>query len=375
MKLTILQENLSKALNIANKFVSSRAQLPVLSNILFTAEDNKLKLSATNLETGINLWLPAKIDQNGAITVSAKAISEFVSSLPSDKVELKTDVNKFFIQCRNYKANFNGMAAAEFPQISSLKSKKDIKLEKVSLNAKDLVEAINLVAFTAAQDESRPVLTGVKIIFNEKEIQLAATDGYRLSLKTIKLEAPVKLSSLIIPARALMEVSRICSQEKELEKLTVTLAKDANQIIFTFNNVEIITRLIEGEYPDFTKIIPNEKTTQLVVNREELQRAVKTAALFAKDSANIVKLNIKNQILNIAANAPEIGDNEVALEIKQSGEDSQIAFNCRFLQEFLSVYGQEELVLETMGSLKPGVFRVPADATYLHIIMPVRIQE
>lgn len=375
MKLTIFQENLSKALNTVNKFVSVRAQLPVLSNILFTAEDNKLKLSATNLETGINLWLPAKVEVNGAITISAKAISEFVASLPSDKVEIKADANKFFIHCRNYRANFNGMAAAEFPQISSLKKNPPASGEKLKLSASDLIEAINLTAFTAAQDESRPVLTGVKIIFTEKDIQLAATDGYRLSFKTIKLKNPAKLTSLIIPGRALTEIARICSQEKEHEKMEITLAKDVNQVIFTFNEVEIITRLIEGEYPDFTKIIPREKTTAIVINREELQRAVKTAALFAKDSANIIKLNIKNQILSITANAPEIGDNEVTLEVKQEGEDSQIAFNCRFLQEFLSVFTQEELTLETLGSLKPGVFKSPKDDSFMHIIMPVRVQE
>jgi DNA polymerase-3 subunit beta len=376
MKLTILQESLSKGLSVANKFVSSKVQLPVLANILFRAEEGKLKLSATNLETGINLWLPAKVEEKGEITISAKSITEFISSLPAEAVQLKVEKNKLEIVCRNYRASFNGIAASEFPQVPSLRAKKtDSKLETINLHAKDLVEAINKVAFTAAQDESRPVLTGVRLTFLNKEIQLVATDGYRLSLKTVPLKNEVKMSSLIIPARAMMELARICLQEEKQEKLEVNLTKEGNQLIFSFNDVEIVTRLIEGEFPDFMRIIPQEKTTQIIVNAEEFQRSIKVASLFAKDSANIVRFSIEKQKLKITANAPDVGENEIELEVKQEGDDNKIAFNCRFLQEFLSIFNKEEVVMESSGALKPGVFKQVKDGSFLHIIMPVRIQE
>lgn len=375
MRAIILQENLTKGLSIVNKFVSSKTQLPVLTNILFSAKNRKLKLSATNLETGINLWLPAKIEKEGKITIPARVVTDFVSSLPAGKVYLQLDKNKLKISCQNYKAFFNGISASEFPAVPSLKTKTtDKDLKKFSLKADTFIKAINQVAFTAAIDESRPVLTGVRISFLAKKIQLVATDGYRLSLKTLKLSQPFKTSPLIIPAKALIELARICSQE-EKETKEIILTKKTNQIIFSFGQIEVITRLIEGELPDFEKVIPQESLTKVTINKEEFQQAVRTAALFAKDSANIIKLKIKNQKLKIMANAPEVGENEVELEVQKKGEDSQIAFNWRFLQEYLSVLDSQELVLEISGPLKPGVFKPIGDSSFLYIIMPVRIQE
>lgn len=375
MKITILQENLAKGLSTVNKFVSSKTQLPVLANILFSAGKGKLKLSATNLETGINYWLPAKIEGRGEITIPAKIITEFVSSLPTDKAHLTAVKNKLEVSCRNFKASFNSISANEFPAIPSLKAKKTTKtLKKFSLKTNAFVKAVSQVAFTAAIDESRPVLTGIRWSFLGKKIQLVATDGYRLSLKTLKLTEKMDLKTLIIPARTLTELARICSQEKK-ETITITLSKKTNQAIFSFDEIEVVTRLIEGEFPDFEKIIPQEKTTKIIIDKEELYQAVRAAALFAKDSANIVRFEVKGKKLKVSANAPEIGENEVELEIKKEGEDNKIAFNHRFLQEYLNISDKKELVLEMSGSLKPGVFKPLGQASFLHIIMPVRLQE
>ncbi len=371
MKLTILQENLNKGLSIVGKFVKSKPQLPILENILFSAEKGSLKLSATNLETGINLRLPAKVEQEGKITIPARIIVDFISSLPADKVLFELNKDKLSVSCRNYKASFNGISATEYPAVPSIETLKE-GFEKVSLEAKKLIKAIEQVAFTASQDESRPILTGVKMNFGES-IGLASTDGYRLSLKTINLKTKQKDEKLIIPALALMELVRVYLQGEEKEE--IEMVKDDNQIIFAVKGAEIITRLLEGEYPDFEKIIPQDCETKIVLDREELQQAVKTASILAKDSANIVKFKIIENKLEIEADAPEVGENKTSLEIKKEGENCEIAFNYRFLQEYLGILDSKEIQIELSGPLKPGVFKPAGKNSFLHIIMPVRIKE
>jgi len=375
MKLTVLQENLEQGLSIVNNFVSSGNQLPVLANILLSAEKGKLKLSATNLETGINLWLPAKIEKKGKITIPAKVFYSFVSSLPADKAVLQAKQNKLKINCRNFKASFNGLSASEFPSIPSLKNKKEsTKAKKLVLKTDKFVKAVKEVAFTSAIDEARPILTGVRLNFLKKKLQLVATDGYRLSIKKINLDKKEDLPTIIISAQALMEIAKIASQQEE-KKVRVILTKDSNQAIFSFESVEVVTRLIEGEFPDFKKIIPEDCSTKIVVDKTEFEQAVKSASLFAKDSANIIKFKINNSKLIIAANSPDIGDNKVELEIEKKGENNQIAFNFRFLQDYLNVVEKEKIILEISGPLKPGVFKTAKKSSFLHIIMPVRIQE
>ncbi|MFC1711042.1 DNA polymerase III subunit beta [Patescibacteria group bacterium] len=376
MNLTILQENLSNGLNKVSKFIDNKAQLSILANILLVAEKGKLKLSATNLETGINLKLPAKVLKEGRITIPARTIVDFVSSLPADKIDLNLNKNQLTISCRNYKATLNGVSAEEFPAVPTLLDQKiEDKLEQINLQSKTFFQAVSQVAFTAAVDESRPILTGVKVEFFKEKIVLAATDGYRLSLKTIKVKKGAKKKTLIIPSRALLELTKIYSQEEENKNISLTLLKGENQAIFSINETEIITRLIEGEFPDIEKIIPQGKTTTIKLNKQDFQNAVKTASIFAKDSANIIKLKVEKEKLKIMANAPEVGENEVELEVKKDGEDNSIAFNFRFLQEYLNCLESEELVLDVLGPLKPGVFKPVDDDLFFYIIMPVRVQE
>jgi DNA polymerase III subunit beta len=370
MKLTILQENINKGLSIVGKFIKSKPQLPILENILFSAEKGKLKLSATNLETGINLNLPAKIEKEGKITIPSRIIVDFISSLPQDKVNLELEKERLNVFCRNYKASFNGISATEYPAIPTKETLK--KTKRIKIKAKSLINAIDQVAFTASQDESRPILTGVKLDFADS-ISLAATDGYRLSLKKIKLKQKIDLKTLIIPAAALVELARIYLQEKDQED--IVLIKDAGQIIFAIKNIEIITRLLEGEYPDFEKIIPKESKTKIITDKEELNKAVKTASILAKDSANIIKFKINKNSLEIKADAPEVGENKTNLDIKKEGEDVEIAFNYRFLQEYLNTVNFKEVEINLSGSLKPGIFKNPNKKSFLHIIMPVRIKD
>jgi len=384
MKVSILQENLNKGLSIVSRIINSKVTLPILGNILLTAEEGKLKLTATNLEVSINLWLPAKKEKEGKFTIPAKDLTEFVNALPADKVLLEEKQEKLQVVSGNYKAVFNGTSAAEFPHVPSLKDKKTSSNvgRKFELEVEEFVKAVNLVCFAAAQDETRPVLTGVRLSCLNNELQLVATDGYRLSLKRINLKEKLDIPTLIIPARALIEVIKAieqreksaCADREGEKKLQVAVTKQKNQVIFSYGNLEVIARLIEGEFPDFQKIIPEKGESKAVIDTEELIRAVRTASIFARKSANIVRLNFDKKMLTIQANAPEIGENEIKIPVEFEGEKTEIAFNFRFLQDFLSYLDKETLSVALSGALKPGLFRGIKDNSFLHIIMPVRLQ-
>jgi len=370
MKLIVLQENLSKAISCAERFVSTKTQLPVLSNIFLKTEKGKLKLQATNLETGITLWLEAKIEKQGEITIPARIFNEFVNSLPKEKVKLEFKDKKLSVSCGSFSASFAGISADEFPPLPSLKDKKpDVVFPFSSFSP-----SITKVSFAAAHDEGRPVLTGVKFEPKEEELILAATDGYRLSVKKLK-KSKIKISSpLIIPARSLLEVLKIVGEGEE-EEIGLSFTEKGNQVIFSLPEAEVISRLIEGEFPEYGKIIPSSFSTKLILEKEAFLKALKTAAIFARDSANIVKFKIEKDGLVVSANSPQVGENKTKVEAKVEGKENQIAFNCRFLLEFLAKIEGEEVIFEMTESLNPGVFRIPQDPEYLHVIMPVRVQD
>ena len=354
------------------KIINSRAQLPILANFLLLAEPGKLKLTSTNLETGISVWLSAKVEQKGKTTVPAKVFTELVATLPAGSVSLSLDGEKLKLVCGQFRATVNGIGADEYPDVPSLKqaqAKGEIKLDK-----KLIREAIESVALAAGTDESRPIFTGVKIEICPTGMRLAATDGYRLGVKTINQFEPKQVKkTLIVPARALLELARSLDFDGGSE-LILAPTDAEKQLIFSLTNLEIVTRLLEGEFPDFDKIIPQSSATKLTVGSDELRRAVKAAAVFARDSANIVRFKINHQGLTISANAPQVGENEVGVEAKAAGDDAEIAFNSRYLLEMLAGVKAESLTLECSGPLSPGLFRLPGDDSWSHIIMPVRVQ-
>ncbi len=369
MKIQILQENFNKGLNIAFRSISSKAQLPILANVLLRTDKNRLQISATNLETGITLWLGAKVEEEGEITIPAKILTEIVASLPAGKIDLEVKENSLKISSEGYDASLNGIPAAEFPKLPTYSPD-----SLFSFPSEKLLEAINQVAFSAATDEGRPVLTGVLFKLQEKRLSLVATDGYRLSLKTIEMETPVKEAiSLLLPAKTLMEVGRIIADEKA-QAVQMGFTKEQNQVVFVFADLELFSRVIEGEFPDYTKIIPQSFSTKVALDRESFSRAVKVVSIFARDSANIIKLKIDKNSLQMSANSPQVGENKNSLEAKLEGEESEIAFNYRFVQGFLGAVVSPEVSLEMSGPLNPGIFRAVGEESYLHIIMPVRLQ-
>ena len=375
MKVLTLQENLSKGLSLVSRVVSSKAQLPILSNILLATDKGRLKLSATNLETGINYWLGAKIEKEGAISVPAKTLTEFVSLLPPEKVQLEVKDSTLNIVSGSYSANLVGLPASEFPVVPSLKEEKTF-----SFSPEELLKGISQTIFAASQDEGRPVLTGVLFQLKDEDLILVATDGYRLSFRKMKAGKNLKevkefQRGLIIPARVLGEVEKIISGSQQKEEISLAITSSSNQIIFVTPEAEIVSRLIEGSFPEFEKIIPEKWTTKVVLEKEGFLRAVRTASIFARESANIVKFKIQNSKFKISANAPQVGDNLIELEAKQEGEENSIAFNSRFILDFLNSTEANEISFEMTTSLNPGIFRPAGDSSYFHIIMPVRVQE
>ena len=374
MKLSLLQENLNTALQNVSRFVALKAQLPILSNILFSTDAGRLKLSATNLELGINYWLGAKITTEGSFTIPAKEITEFVSYLPTGKLDLELNPQSLLeVASTKAQSTFTTIPAADFPVLPSIDDKTSLEIDLGVLS-----DTISQVAFAAATDDSRPVLTAVLCRFSSDSLSLVATDGFRLSLKEIKLTNPLTLPkgqenlTFLIPSRSLMEVVKLA---KSTKKLKFGLSNDAHQLIFVLEDLELASRLIEGDYPDYQRIIPDSFATKIHLDKNEFSQAVKIASVFARESANVVKLSVKSSSVDVSANATQIGQNKASVDAKVDGEPLEIAFNYKFISDFLSVCKGNEVIIELNEPLTPGRFHDELDPNFTHIIMPVRIQD
>ena len=365
MELTILKENLQKACSFVGKNISTRTQLPVLSNVLLQTDQGRLKLSTTNLETSMSVWIGATIVREGNITVPARLFTELVASFTGDKVNLKAEQAALELICGESKASLTGIEGSELPPLPPTAGKPQITIDR-----KNLEQGLSLVTIAASNDESRPLLTGVKFVPRENSLDLVATDGYRLSVK--KLPFKSDKTNFVVSSRALLETLRL-AKDGNAQTLELFLSADGNQVIFNLPQAQVATRLIEGEYPTYEKIIPSNFTTRAIFNREELLAAIKFAAVYAKESANIIKLNIDKET-TVTANAPQIGENLTKVATKLEGNQVEVAFNARFLQDLLTIFPEEELAFEIGGPLSPGVFKPVADDSFLHIIMPVRVQ-
>lgn len=367
MNVAILQENLLKALTRTGRIVAQKTQLPIMQNVLLATDDSRLKIVTTNMETTEVVRAGAKVEKDGGICVSSRLLTDLVMSLPQDTIHMVAKEGSLHIRCNGVNATIPGVPSSEFPPASSLKKKTGMKMEKSTF-----LDALTGVLFAAATDEGRPLLTGVKITTQDGEALFAATDGYRLSMKKIKLG---KLAGLnfVIPARALSEVVKVSQEEKEVSVVEM-IETEEGQLVFSVGDTDIHTRPIAGDYPNIEKIVPTRHNTRVLVDKMSLTRAVKSASIFARENANILRLHIENQKMIVSANTPQVGENHVEVEAKVDGDGGDIAFNCRFLLEFLNGFAGEELLFEMTGSLNSGVFRPVKDDSYLHIIMPVRVQ-
>lgn len=367
MKITILQENLHKGLGKVIRILSSKPQLPILSHVLISVQAEGITLTTTNMETSMQIFLPGKIEEIGAVCVPARLLFDLISSLPKETVSLFTEGETVFVKTLKNKATVPGIVSTEFPPLPEFSASSGVDLPNDTLRM-----ALSDVIFAAGTDESRPLLTGIRVENTPEGTTFVATDGYRLSLKKIAGEK-LSESILIIPSRALGEIIKISSEEKEQKLIRMSETVDG-QLLFTLGDTRIATRRLEGEYPNYRRIIPSTHTTQISMDTQELTQAVKSASIFARDSAGIIRFTITPEGMSVSANTPQVGENTIDVEAKVEGEGGVLALNSRFLLDFLSAFSAKELVLQMTGSLNPAVFLIPGDETYLHIIMPVRVQ-
>ncbi len=376
MKLSCLQENLKRGLATVNHAVASKSTLPVLANVLLATDNGRLKLAATNLEVGITCWIGAQIAEEGASTVPAKLLSDVVGGLPNDKVSLTLDARTQSVNlaCARFTNNIKGIEADEFPPIPTVAERDPV----ITLPADMLREAIDQVAFAAAGDDSRPVLAGVLIRLRGNEAVFAAADGFRLAKRIITLPEPVATSQeLIVPARALSELARIIG---DAESVALSVTPEGNQVLFHTESTDLVSRLIDGKFPDFERIIPADHTTRTVLETQELTKAVKLASFFANASQNIVKITVEPGgdmgpgKLVISANAAEVGDNTGELDGMVHGEGGQIALNVKYLAEALNAMKTAQVALEMQTPQSPGVLKPVGQEGYVHIVMPMTIR-
>ena len=376
MRLTSLQENLNRGLGIVGRAVATRTTLPITQHVLLATDGSRLKLSATNLEIAITTWIGAQVEEEGEITVPARLLTEFVSSLPHDSVELQTTAQGKGVElkCARVEAHINGSDANDFPPIPSVEQGIGVQVA-----SKALREAIHQVVFAAATEDSRPVLTGVNMELDGERLTLAAADGFRLAVHHTTLAQPVSEPfSVIIPARTLQEVERLLDEQDETVDLMVTPQK--SQALFKMKDIEVVSQLIQGTFPNYSQLIPQEHTTRAVVGLQELQRATRTASIFAKDGGGIIRLQlIPGQggmagRLVISSRAEEVGDNTGDVEAQIEGDEGKIAFNSRYLAEVFAVLDKEQVALEMSASSSPGLVRPVDGDNYIHVIMPMFVQ-
>jgi DNA polymerase III subunit beta len=374
MKVSCSQEDLSKGLAVVGRAVATRAVLPITNNVLIATEGSRLRLSATNLEIAISCWIPGTIEKEGTVTIPARLVTDFVNSLPSGRIDmaLSPRSRSLELRCARHEAHISGLDPADFPAIPKITDGMNVKVKPG-----DLRLAINQVGFAAASEESRPVLTGVHAEFEGEQLTLAAADGFRLAVRKVPLAKVVDTKiAIIIPARSLAELNRLISEQEEPLELTVNSQK--SQVMFRLRNVEMVSQLIQGTFPNYSQLIPKSYNTRAVIKLAEFLRATKSASIFARDGSGIVRLQImprdgKGKIA-ISARAEEIGDNLGEVDATVQGEEAKIAFNSKYLMDVLGVIAKEEVALETTTSSSPGVIRPVGDESYIHVVMPMFVQ-
>ena len=376
MKVTLLQENLARGLGIVSRAVSPRSTLPVLANILIATDEGRLRLSATNLEMGITCWVAARIEDEGSTTVPARTLADLVNTLPGEQVALNLDTPTQTLNVRSGTStnDIKGIDAQEFPPLPV----PDME-GAVQLNVVDFRDMIHQVAFAASTDEARPVLMGVLVIVDGERITMAAADGFRLSVRSANLSTPASQPvNIIVPARALNELARIASDGEET--IFMVVPKGRGQVVFRVKDVELVSQLIDGTFPDYQQIIPRSYKSRTLVSTSSLLKACKQAEIFARDGSNVARLDIKAaqgemeaSEVEISATSEETGKNETIVEATVDGSGVLIAFNVKYLREALEIIRTPNVALETSAANAPGVIRPVGEDDFLHVIMPMHL--
>ncbi len=372
MKLTLLQKNLKNGLNSVSNKANKTNNLAILNIVLISAKDNVIKIAATNLEIGITAIVRGKIDAEGAFTIDAKILAESVALLPNEKVDLELKGDELVMTCGGYKTKIKGQSTDEYPLIPEMEQQSYYQLD-----GKVLKDALTQVLFSCAPADSRAEMTGVMFLLAKDKLTLAATDSYRLAEKSVAVmtnysEAEQKI---IIPARTISELVRLLCGESEMdEQSEVKLSIADGQVLFSFYNLTLISRLIDGQYPDYQQIIPSGWQTTLMINRTELTRTIKLAAIFAKNGVNDINLDlsIEKKTATVFAATSQIGENTTNLPAEISGIDNSVTINYRYLLDVLANLAGENVMIQVVDGNTPCLVSGQGDESYRYIIMPIK---
>jgi DNA polymerase-3 subunit beta len=372
VKVTAGQEHLSHALRIAGRAVATRSPLPITTNILLASEDGRLKLSATNLDVAISVWIDATIAEEGAITLPARLLTEFVDNLPDGPVDItvKRGSNSAHITSGRFQANVRGMSADDFPVIPTASEQ-----PAAHIDAGLLKEMIEQVVFATAADDTRPMLTGVLATFSDQVLTLAATDGFRMAIRSGELSQANGDFSVIIPGRTMAELGRILPDADSPVEISVT--PNRNQVLFRVPDLHVVSRLLEGTYPNFRQIIPTKFATKALVKTGDLLKATKIASFFSRDNSNAITLEIQpggeagvGNIV-VTGGAAELGDDRGELDAVVNGAGARVQFNSRYVADVLGVLPSQQVTLEISGPNSAAVFRPIDSVDYTHVVMPM----
>jgi len=365
MKLVCTQENLNNGLNIVNHLASRNANLPILNNVLISALNGVITLATTNLEIGVKTQIRGKIEEEGQYTVPAKLLSDYISLLPHDNISLELEDEALHISCKNSQTQIRGASADDYPLIPEV-----LEEDLIMINLESLKELLNQTLFTVSVDEGRPEISGVLFNFSASKLIVGATDSYRLAEKRVQLKCGAE-KKVIIPLKTLQELNRILGSVTEKE---VNINLNENQILFNCDGIKLISRLIEGNYPDYEQIIPTEHKTITTVESNNLIKAIKSAALFCKPGINDIKMTFlpdKNEIVIMSTNSG-LGENVTTLAGEVEGEEVEIVFNYRYLLDGLNSLQSEKVVIKLNNQGAPGIFIPENEEDYLYVVMPIR---
>jgi len=369
MQIKILQQDLIGPLQSVLRSVGVKTTLPVLGNILFEAEGNRLKLSATNLEVGVIKFVNAEVLEGGAITIPAKTLTEVVSSLSGLEIELDTSGESLNIKAGKFKADLNCIAASEFPAIPQTEA------EGFKIPKEIFKDSIPQISFASAVDEGRPVLTGILTEIKEGKFEVVATDGFRLAHKTF---SDAKLAGIsfkaLIPRRTLDELVRLINEETEdFSEIELTTTDNQNQVVFKIGATLLSSRLIEGNFPTWDRIIPSKFVSNAVINKEELIKGLKLASVFARSEANVIRIKVTSLGLQLTSETRELGHQDAQVEAQVEGEELEVAFNSRYLVDAVSSCPGPEQKIYFSGSLSPTLIKPVKEEGVEYIVMPIRI--
>mgnify|MGYP000994319591 FL=1 len=374
MKASVSQQQLAHGLGMVSRAVSPRSTLPVLANVLVATDEGRLRLSATNLELGISCWIGAQIHEDGAVTVPARTFADLINALPNDTVhlDLNTKTQTLTVRCGQSITDIKGIDANEYPPIPV----PDLR-EGIELGVGDVKEMIQQVAFAASADEARPVLQGVSLTVNGSELMMAATDGFRISVRKTQLSSTVHQPiAAIVPARALNELARVAGDGEQT--VVMVLPPGRGQVLFHMKDVELVSQLIDGNFPDYRAIIPRSFKTTTVISTPALLKACKQAEIIAREGNYVIRLNIQPGAdapgkIEISAQSEETGSSEISVEATVDGPNLLIAFNVRYLREVLDVVKSPSVAMETNANNTPAMIRPVGDQNFQHVIMPMHL--